>query len=241
MSILETSLVQRAVARSQVYAQLALGFLPPDGLQVGRFAGAIRRSVSLLGSDALKKALEALEANADSCSPQELELEYNNLFVNGQPLLCPPYETEYGMSHVFAKVHQMADVSGFYAAFGLRTSQAMNERPDHVSSELEFMHFLAFKEAYARERGLADKADLLVDAERKFVEDHLGKWLTTLCSIIHQTSSSAFYRALAVFTKEFFEYEFGSFKIHPEPSGKPDRSLPNEFQCPATCPALEER
>ncbi len=60
-----------------------------------------------------------------------------------------PYETEYTTPDALYKAHQLADIAGFYRAFGLEMSTENRERPDHLAAELEFMHFLALKEAQA--------------------------------------------------------------------------------------------
>ena len=39
----------------------------------------------------------------------------------------------------------MGDIAGFYSAFGVQLSQDIHERLDHLSVELEFLHFLATK------------------------------------------------------------------------------------------------
>ncbi len=88
--------------------------------------------------------------------------------------LC--YETEYGLPHEYQQSQQMADVAGFYRAFGFALGDAVRERPDHVAVELEFMHVLALKEAYAWQTGQTDYVEICVDAQQKFLQDHLGRW-----------------------------------------------------------------
>ena len=48
----------------------------------------------------------------------------------------------------------MLEVSEFYKHFGLNMNQEEGKRelPDHLCAELEFLHFLTFKEAQARGR-----------------------------------------------------------------------------------------
>jgi putative dimethyl sulfoxide reductase chaperone len=53
----------------------------------------------------------------------------------------------------------------------------VRERPDHLASELEFMYVMALKEAYVEANSMPEEAEMCVDAERKFLQDHLGRWI----------------------------------------------------------------
>lgn len=99
--------------------------------------------------------------------------EITRLFVRG---VVPPYETSYETSRGSpgGKNLQMADIAGFYRAFGF---QVQGERPDHLVPELEFVALLYVKEAYARLVAEAEGAAVCVDARGKFVREHLAPWL----------------------------------------------------------------
>jgi nitrate reductase assembly molybdenum cofactor insertion protein NarJ len=76
-----------------------------------------------------------------------LREEYNRVFGLVLARECPPYETEYlAVGETFFRSQQLADIAGFYQAFGLAMSHATPERPDHVALELEFMAFLVVEE-----------------------------------------------------------------------------------------------
>jgi len=57
------------------------------------------------------------------------------------------YETEYGRERVMAKTNELADLSGFYQAFGLNSDseEVVHDMADHVSVELEFYSYLILK------------------------------------------------------------------------------------------------
>ncbi len=92
---------------------------------------------------------------------------------------CPPYETEYcPQTFSVFRSHQLADIAGYYRAFGLEPSNESPERHDHISLELEFMAWLNTKTLYALEQGEAENEGICRDAQMHFVEDHLAWWAT---------------------------------------------------------------
>lgn len=92
---------------------------------------------------------------------------------------CPPYETEYcGLKDITFRSQQMADVAGFYHAFGLRISPQAHERVDHVSLETEFMSVLITRQLHAVHETLPlETVDVCREAQRTFFKDHLVWWL----------------------------------------------------------------
>ncbi len=54
---------------------------------------------------------------------------------------CPDGEVYYRAANTSGMI--LADVAGFYTAFGYPVPAEGDEKPDHVSSELEFVGFLA--------------------------------------------------------------------------------------------------
>src|SRR5690606_35900112 len=71
---------------------------------------------------------------------------------------------------------QLADIAGFYAAFGLRVSRLHQTTPDEIGTELEFMALLTRKEAYAALREWPEHQAVARDAGQRFLESHLGRW-----------------------------------------------------------------
>jgi hypothetical protein len=72
----------------------------------------------------------------------------------------------------------MEECVRFYNHFGLTLAEAPRELPDHISTQLEFLHFLAFREAEAwrdgRDPGPWQRAG------RDFLERHPGRWVPKL-------------------------------------------------------------
>lgn len=94
---------------------------------------------------------------------------------------CPPYETEYcPQTFSVYRSEELADIAGFYGAFGVTTGRDAPERPDHAALELEFMSWLVEKARHARhggdEKGRID-AETCRAAQRSFLEEHLAWWI----------------------------------------------------------------
>jgi nitrate reductase assembly molybdenum cofactor insertion protein NarJ len=84
------------------------------------------------------------------------------------------YETEYGRMRGMSKGRDLADVAGFYQAFGLVLEDARHEMLDHVAVELEFYAVLLLKQAALVDLGDAEGSAIVEDARKKFLAEHLG-------------------------------------------------------------------
>ena len=88
------------------------------------------------------------------------------------------YETEYGRDRAMRKSHELADLAGFYQAFGLLAVEddGLREMPDHISVELEFYAYLLLKEEALAQAGNTEGVAIVADARKKFLVDHLGRF-----------------------------------------------------------------
>lgn len=105
-----------------------------------------------------------------------LEPEYISLFENG-PSRCPIHETEYGRMRGLSKGNELADVEGFYLAFGLGRAEGPHAKVmgDHLAVELEFYGTLLARQAALLERDDAEGRFVVEQARRSFLADHLGR------------------------------------------------------------------
>jgi nitrate reductase assembly molybdenum cofactor insertion protein NarJ len=117
--------------------------------------------------------------------------------------LC--YETEYGLPHEFRQSQELADISGFYHAFGFRVGGARKERPDHLAVELEFMYALALKQAYALDTGALEQAEICLEAQCRFLQDHLGHWVRLFERSLAANGGVEPYLSLAHFMTDFVQ------------------------------------
>lgn len=182
-----------------------------------------------------------LEAGADV--PAD---EYVRIFGHTVSTRCPPYETEYGRPHIFGQTEALADLAGFYRAFGLEVRPGAGERPDHVGIELEFMHVLTYKEAYALEHHGAERADLCREAQRKFLRDHLGTWVQDFAPRLARCAGSGLYRLYAEALDCYVAAELAYLEVAParHKSLEPHGQLPEPPSCGPICessPGIEIR
>jgi DMSO reductase family type II enzyme chaperone len=189
---IESDDVCLSLDRARVYRALAQLFRPPDAdsLEQARenslpeLCDALQRldeggaGASSLVSEA--KALCALLADTEL---ERLRAGHEAAFDESSRTRCAPTEMDQldGAPQLeLTRTFEMADVAGFYRAFGVEVGQS-GERPDHIAAELEFMNLLAVKEAIALQlEGDGEHAEICRDASRAFLRDHLGRWAPRL-------------------------------------------------------------
>lgn len=196
-----------AIRRAQVYRFLADAFLHPteNWLEDLPLLDDVLRDLNAalqfeVGS--LKFEVGSLKFEVRGLELPALQAEHRRAFgLAGS--LC--YETELGLPNEFRQSQELADIAGFYRAFGFAVGGAVRERPDHVAAELEFMHVLALKEAYAAENGVAEHVEICVDAQRKFLQDHLARWVGPLAEALERSAGTGPYVALARLAADFVQ------------------------------------
>ncbi len=199
----DSSEIDLALCRATLYSALALGFQAPTEETLVRLA-------SQEGVTALEDAATILDTNQESSlaltvrgltskrdlTVTELSTLYLRLFGHTVRGPVPPYETEYGVEALFQQPQELADISGFYQAFGLTVKPAEHERADHVSCESEFLSFLALKEAYALEQGDTPMLEETRKATRLFLRDHLARFVPAFTKKLMREDRNGFYGTL---------------------------------------------
>jgi hypothetical protein len=116
----------------------------------------------------------------------------------------------------------MGDIAGYYKAFGLELAEVVHERLDHISVELEFLHFLAYKESYALCHDGEDKLQIVVDAEKKFVRDHIGRWAPLFADMASKKAQRGFFHLLCELCKAYLKFECAYLGVKPQPYKETD-------------------
>jgi DMSO reductase family type II enzyme chaperone len=198
------------MARSALYRFFSVAFAYPTA---GRFrtlgdeALPTARAAASISGRTLVPRLEALFGHLEGVTLEELQSQYHRALGHLPLPDCPPYEAGYLGGALFREENVLADVAGFYRAFGLIIGSEERERPDHVTVELEFMHVLTLKEAIARVHHGPAEVGICRSAQRRFWRDHLGRWLPSFGLLLAGRSPEGFYRDIGSNLAEFAEAE----------------------------------
>lgn len=177
-----------AAVRSHLYALFAFMFAYPDADWVAAIrAGEVADRMSDLCTaldDASSLRADAA-ALADAGADDDLAIEYTRLFDTGPISL-------YGGHNHGTRMTVMEEVLRFHEHFGLALNPEYNELPDHLVSELEFMHFLCYQEAQIH----STEAGPYRRAQRDFLTRQLGRWAPQLhVRLIEQQAQPFFVEA----------------------------------------------
>jgi TorA maturation chaperone TorD len=209
-----------SMARQSLYRLAALSFADP---QTGSWHELDRLRGAALPADAAAILQNLPEARPAALGLGELpltELEpqrlldrlpsspeaYNDEYEGAFGLLvshaCPPYQTEFiDGKFSYQRSHALADVSGFYRAFGLAVAERRPERQDHLALELEFMAFLIGMERQAGGpvSGGALCRQVCGAAQVRFLKEHLAWWAPAFARILCRENAGGFYEAAGEF------------------------------------------
>ncbi len=195
---LTTPQAQATGSRSSLYRALARSFrFPSQELHQDLKTGVLSQQMQTAIAGLPYQLAVSAPAPAD-ISFEAMENAYLALFEVGGEYGAPCflYEGEHGGGR--NKV--LEEVLRFYHYFGLRLSQEKRDRPDHLATELEFMHALTFKEAAALAAGVDPTP--LRKAQRDFLRLHLEEFASTVASST-QDRPAPFYPHLARCTSSF--------------------------------------
>ncbi|MFO1352423.1 MAG: molecular chaperone TorD family protein [Gammaproteobacteria bacterium] len=204
--------------RAGIYRALALGLAYPTAAMLQRIVADWQK---LLNCDqpwpiAVQPLAEAALAAWREADSAELQAEHIRLF--GPAGRCPPSETAYGdAGRMLGKAAQLADISGFYLAFGMQTANHEQQAIDHLALELEFMSILGLKEALALSEDWEERWAVTSDAQAKFARDHLGIWTDAWYERLRGCDSHPCYLRLGETIQAFVRSENQRLAVAPHP------------------------
>jgi putative dimethyl sulfoxide reductase chaperone len=231
--------IQQTLGRAAIYQLLSLAFAYPDeeGLaELGAFITDVTEH-PIATETGLLEPLGHLSAALERTRTEELAGEHMRLFAG--EVACSAHESEYAFDP-FAKSRQLADVAGFYTAFGLEVAHDRRGLPDFISTELEFVSLMLRKQVYADSQGWSDRSDLTSHAIDAFLEDHLGRWAPMMSSEVSRVArdEAGFYAAAGELCRHYLTSEIKRRGIRPRPV-RP-RSTSEQDAAPFVCPLVPD-
>ena len=210
-----SSALQASLDRACVYRALAGLFREPhaDSLASARdrdlpeLCAALQR---LAGDSDLVAEARALCDLFEGLGLGRLRRGHGDAFDESSATRCAATEMDQldGSPQLeMTRTFEMADVGGFYRAFGVEVDPA-GVRVDHITCELEFMNLLAVKESIAlQEESDGEHAGICRDASRAFLRDHLGRWAPRLGRLLAESDADPVFRAAGRLLCDFVTFD----------------------------------
>jgi TorA maturation chaperone TorD len=202
MMVTEEYLLPRQVCY-RIFASL---FLYPEHKRLVEIqnAASFLTGESWQNSAEVKSLINQL-AEIDLKNGRSIVNEYNRLFLIRPK--APPYETIYTNAEGQMRGLLTAQLEGIYLNAGLEISPELNELPDHISVELEFMAYLCMKESEAHTPDEVLEAAHFRDLQVSFMGQHLARWFPSFAKRIEEADPGSIYQYLLPAVYEFLRKE----------------------------------
>lgn len=217
----------RAVeARARLYGLLGESFTYPDD----EFAAAVRDGsllalVRTLCAAVAARLCDGLALDAlhePEASKEALAVEYTRLFDAGMHGTSCSLN---GGLQVGPQMKVMEEAVRFYNHFGLTLPEDRKELPDHLTTELEFLHFLSCGEQDLSAAGKPTRAYEM--AQRDFIARHPGRWVPLMRQKLAELSALPFYLALSALLEHVLAFELARLQeLHGRASLEVSGELP---------------
>jgi len=157
-----------------------------------------------LFSDEMEYLIRQL-ADIDLNNERSIINEYNRLFLIKPK--APPYETFYTDAEGQLRGLLTAKLEEKYLNAGLAISPELNELPDHISVELEFMAYLCMKEAEACQNTDDIETARFRAQQISFMGQHLARWFPRFSQRIKESEPRSIYQNMLPAAYGFLRYE----------------------------------
>ena len=195
------------VLRGKVYKILSTCFQYPDKDSVTYLKESVTKDLNeclrgLPYGDEMRTAYDSLvsviRSQISTFTLEDLQVEYTGLFITAfHDSFCPPYESIYRDDGRRLMGESTVSVKRYYNRFGLGVSQIFKDLPDHIAAELEFMFFLSFNEGKFVSDGCDEERKLCIDYEKKFLEEHMLRWIPDFVECLETSSNPEFFLTLS--------------------------------------------
>jgi len=143
------------------------------------------------------RALDLLLAEVCGTELARLRAEYSGLFEVGSQGPPAPIREDLQTGQ---RAGTREEVVRFYDYFGYVLDEKFAWQPDHLSVELEFMHYLCYREAEAGDAGDALSFQL---AQADFSRRHLAGWVPQLAANVDKLAAGSLYARVVAAVRDF--------------------------------------
>ena len=181
-------------AASRLYGLLGDCFVYPDAaladdLRSGELARVATELVQCL-DPALADRIDLCALADPAAEAETLAVEYTRLFdASSHGTLC----SLNGGAHAGPQMTVMEEAIRYYTHFGLTLGEHQKELPDHLTTQLNFLHFLAYGECAQDAAGAPSTAWRL--ARRDFIARHPGRWVPIMLAKLRTAQPLPFFLA----------------------------------------------
>lgn len=147
----------------------------------------LTQEMTQFSNDEIIKGLQILSQFTDE-DIEDLEFEYNRLFVGPNQLVVSPYESTYRNTERVIMQSETIAVRKFYEKVGLVLSKKNINPDDHIALELEFV-------CYLLENSLDDET--YYQFYQEFLEEHLFHWIEAHCELIRENTENTFLKGIS--------------------------------------------
>lgn len=137
----------------------------------------------------------------------ELLLDYTRLFLGPASIIAKPYGSVWLEGPGTVMGDSTMAVLALYREGGFEMDESFREAPDHIAAELEFLYLLIFRVNEALEIGEPETLEARAALKRRFLGEHLGRWVGPFTAAVRDGAQNAYYRELAQLTERFVRME----------------------------------
>lgn len=152
------------------------------------------------GSNCIRSYLAGDHGKSDAQMVEELSVDRTRILRGtGHKDMMPPYEGLYkGKKNTN---HSILALKRFYRRTGLALEDSVNEAPDFICVQLDFMKQIILRE---KQQWLSeDDVGLIITQEETFLKNHLGSWVSDFCFQVNQHAQTNYYRGIAMIMDDF--------------------------------------
>ena len=138
-----------------------------------------------------------------------LLLDYTRLFLGPNHIIAKPYGSIWLEGGNTVMGESTMAVQELYGEGGFDMSGDFREVPDHIAVELEFLYLLIYRENEAHRNGDTEALQAKAALRKRFLDEHLGRWVGPFTAAVRAGAQSSYYRHLAELTGRFIDLETG--------------------------------